>query len=118
MVAEHIMRMFTLGHGSDLAYDLRRCLGRDEALSTCCGRAGSWLWQGGGRSALGICPNEGSWGPPNKIKASSLLVHLAYSVTCFDLETGLLVIFQVVLSPLLARKTEGNVPGLISLVSC
>lgn len=40
------------------------------------------------------------------MKANTLLVHPEYSVTCFDLEAGLLVIFQVVLSPLLAEKTE------------
>lgn len=61
MGAECIRRLFTLGLGSDLAYDLRRCFGRNEEWPTPCTWAGSWLHRGRGRWCVSPTPAFPSW---------------------------------------------------------
>lgn len=106
VVAERIRRMFTLGHGSDLTYDPRRCFRRDEGWSF--SATGQGLASGGGAvqlctSFLKLLGQLGDWN-------SACCWFISNTYFCAALIwklCRLLVAFQVAFSPLLAPKTEG-----------
>lgn len=118
MVAECIMRMFTLGLGSDLTYDLRRRLTRHEEWSTRCTWAERRPWEGRGTHPCESLLTEGSWGRLKNMGGNPSLAcleciyKLLWSWKCVDYWW----FFKFCFLHCWQRKQSGNFPRPISFM--
>lgn len=117
MVAECIMRMFTLGLGSDLTY-LRRHLTRHEEWSTRCTWAERRPWEGRSTQPQESLLTEGSWGRLKNMGGNPSLAFLEciykllWSWKCVDYWW----FFKFCFLHCWQRKQSGNFPRPISFM--